>query len=56
MLTAFSFGWRVNTPCTIIEAIVSWIARSSVSICSNGSDPPNPSKVDLPPHIPAIWR
>ena len=31
MLATFSFGWRVNTWCTIIEAIVSWMARSSSS-------------------------
>jgi len=42
MLTALSFGWRVNTACTIIEAMVSWIARSSVSTCSNGYDPREP--------------
>ena len=31
MLATFSFGCRVKTPWTIIDAIVSWMARSSSS-------------------------
>ena len=56
MLATFSFGCRVNTWCTIIEAIVSWMARSSSRIWSSGSFLPNPSNVALPPHSAAIAR
>ena len=53
MLATRSSGCRLNTPCTISDAIVSWMARSEVRIRLSTSVAPNASNVALPPHATA---
>ena len=52
MLATRSVGWRLNTPWTTSDAIVSWMARSDTSTCASGSLLPKPN-VALPPHAAA---